>query len=475
MTKRVQIAGSSTETEDNLTGLIRELRVDTDARNLRLHDGVTPGGVTILNSDEIDSAIADRIARGDAQIHRFTSIVQLQARLPASDLIAVVEETNTVYIWFAGAAPIGTIASNISGYWLPIYTYWSKEQTTTLNIQAIKVGIIWYKGAEINGSIDAIWKVETVGTNNPSSGNLLEGIQIATKVDLPLASTSAEYAMYSRSFKNTGAPNTVVYTGWRMVTPWPKGFINGFGISNNVTDITNDLNFSSGICRDVSDQVNIIQTTATLIKRCDALFVAGTNQGCRIDGSVAMPAGPATLYFFVMYNPDTGACDFGGSLNGLYIDILPAAYTHRRFIGALVVTGAALSLFSQSGDTFSLKSPSPDVNVVNPGAAAVTRALPSVPTGLNLEIDLSAYLKSTTVATSYYALISSLDLTDALPATAPNALLRTGPAAGTYESAVELKIRTLVGNQVRTRLSVSDANLTFAIDVFGWKVDRSSL
>lgn len=54
MTKRVQILGHPAEVANQFIGLERELTVDTDNEELRLHDGATPGGQKILNRDAND-------------------------------------------------------------------------------------------------------------------------------------------------------------------------------------------------------------------------------------------------------------------------------------------------------------------------------------------------------------------------------------------------------------------------------------
>jgi hypothetical protein len=54
MTKDVQQQGGTRETQDLYTGLERQITVDTSNWDLRLHDGVTAGGFTILNRDNAD-------------------------------------------------------------------------------------------------------------------------------------------------------------------------------------------------------------------------------------------------------------------------------------------------------------------------------------------------------------------------------------------------------------------------------------
>lgn len=54
MTKEVQQAGGTSETEDSRVGEPRQITVDTSNQELRLHDGATPGGHKIINRDAGD-------------------------------------------------------------------------------------------------------------------------------------------------------------------------------------------------------------------------------------------------------------------------------------------------------------------------------------------------------------------------------------------------------------------------------------
>lgn len=55
MTKHVQIVGHSAEVSLTYVGFEREVTVDVDNQELRLHDGTTPGGFKILNRDQNDN------------------------------------------------------------------------------------------------------------------------------------------------------------------------------------------------------------------------------------------------------------------------------------------------------------------------------------------------------------------------------------------------------------------------------------
>lgn len=60
MTKRVQLIGHPAEEANAFIGLDRELTVDDTNHDLRLHDGASPGGHTILNQDECDNRYQQR-------------------------------------------------------------------------------------------------------------------------------------------------------------------------------------------------------------------------------------------------------------------------------------------------------------------------------------------------------------------------------------------------------------------------------
>src|SRR3546814_5521428 len=54
MTKEVQLAGGNATNQNQYIGPPRELTVDTSNQELRLHDGVTPGGHRFPNRDSND-------------------------------------------------------------------------------------------------------------------------------------------------------------------------------------------------------------------------------------------------------------------------------------------------------------------------------------------------------------------------------------------------------------------------------------
>ncbi|MCA9916183.1 MAG: hypothetical protein KC496_22660, partial [Anaerolineae bacterium] len=62
MTKNVHHPRGTTAAEDSITGLVGQLRIDTERRELRLHDGATPGGVVIPNNTTVGEVVGTAIA-----------------------------------------------------------------------------------------------------------------------------------------------------------------------------------------------------------------------------------------------------------------------------------------------------------------------------------------------------------------------------------------------------------------------------
>lgn len=85
MTKRVQILGHPYELAVAFVGLERELTVDTDNRELRLHDGATPGGRRFLDRDANDARYQARSVELDGLLGWEPSERGILVRLGPSD------------------------------------------------------------------------------------------------------------------------------------------------------------------------------------------------------------------------------------------------------------------------------------------------------------------------------------------------------------------------------------------------------
>ena len=89
---------------------------------------------------------------------------------------------------------------------------------------------------------------------------------------------------------------------------------NPITISNNATDANNDIDFSAGNAP-LDDGSGQVLLSSTLVKRLDATWSAGTNQGGLFSGTKAINT---WYYIFTIVNTTTGATDggFDASVSG---------------------------------------------------------------------------------------------------------------------------------------------------------------
>ena len=259
----------------------------------------------------------------------------------------------------------------------------------------------------------------------------------------------------------------------------PRSYLAGFGIANNGSDATNDIDFSAGAARDSTNTVDILG--AAMTKRLDAGWVAGTNQGMRNSAAAITD----TTYHLYAVSTATGTQDYYAHTSTTVATVITAlqaeaggsAYLYARRIASIVRAGATIVAFSQSGDEF-LRSASiaSFTAVVDPGTTAVTQAMAGIPTGLVLWViaNWSTQNAAAGVAPSTY--ISALVQSDEAPvgnaipfSNAASQAQSAAGGSGTWN--LQLTTRTNTSAQVRYRLSASDGNVTFEAATLGW-IDR---
>lgn len=251
------------------------------------------------------------------------------------------------------------------------------------------------------------------------------------------------------------------------------GTLYGMTLSNNVADATNDIDFTTGSCRDSSDTQNILQP-ASFTKRLDANWAAGTNQGMRYSGAaitnttyhiyaVAKALGADPDYYA---DPSATASTVLGHLQA---ETGGADYLYVRRIGSIVRTGAAIKGFVQDGDYFTWKVPVGDISAANPGTSAVTRTL-TLPVGIRVKASLGVGSTATAANTDFAGaiLITDLSTTDTAPTNAIyNAANFINSGIGTIiGSAVDVWTNTSA--QVRSRIANSAAGTTFVLTTLGY-------
>lgn len=241
-----------------------------------------------------------------------------------------------------------------------------------------------------------------------------------------------------------------------------RGHIAGLTLSNNASDATNDIDIAVGECTD-STGVYKIKLSSSITKRLDAAWAVGTNQGGLDTGSIANDV----YHIWLIARSDTGVVDalFSASATA---PTMPTSYDYKRRIGAIIRASAAILAFTQYGDHFRLSISVLDINITNPGTAAVTRTLASVPDGVRVKSLLNVLTFNSTATETVY--VSELAASDQAPADAlaPLHNLRSTSTTAANASSTQIEIMTNTSAQIRSRNAVGDANTTLRIATLGW-------
>jgi hypothetical protein len=245
-----------------------------------------------------------------------------------------------------------------------------------------------------------------------------------------------------------------------------RGHLWGLTLSNNSGDPTNDIDIAAGVA--VSDDgTYVMRLTSGLIKRLDAAWAAGTNQGMLDTGSIANDV----YHVFLIGNPTTGAVDVVCSASAS-LTAAPSGYTKKRHIGTIERASNALRTFLQDGDTFWLKDPVMPIDATNPGTSAVTRTLTGIPDGIAVEAILNVVVTDNAQSGGCY--LSSLDVDDeaASSTAAPLAQVSWANTGGATLASGQVRARTNTSAQIRSRLNASGASTVLRIVVLGWVYKR---
>ena len=265
------------------------------------------------------------------------------------------------------------------------------------------------------------------------------------------------------SFVDGGAGGTLTIS-----STGTRGYLFGLTLSNNGTDVTNDIDITAGECAsdDVLAANRILLNPAAMTKQLDAVWAAGSAAGGRISSESLVNG---TWHVFA-FRRSGGADDFCFSQS--LTPTLPDGGTKKRRIGSILRAGGTILGFIQDGDYFRLKTVVDDIHAVDPGTSAVLRTL-SVPTGLNLQI---FGVVSIVVPISGPS-ATSVHLSDpAVPDEAQSGLAGVLPVASASNLATApFMIRCNTSGQIRSRMAASAANYELDIHTHGWIDTRGRL
>ncbi|MBX4870571.1 hypothetical protein HJA85_26990 [Rhizobium bangladeshense] len=244
-----------------------------------------------------------------------------------------------------------------------------------------------------------------------------------------------------------------------------RGYLYGGEISNNVTDVVNDLDIAAGVAAS-DDTTPVLMVWTSVTRQLDVAY--GTGSGGRFDSGIA----DGTWHIFACSNGSNTIIGFSQSLNPTAAPNYPAGYTKYRRIGSRVRMAGALRRVIQRGDKHILYDPV----VQNSGSAiAVTTSgalftLSGVPTGIEVDVRLEASFTSATLTSG--ALVTSPLMNDPTPgASQPGGInvghiqVASGFAAG------ELNKRTNTSGQVRHRAGSSGS---LYLTLHEWTDDRGA-
>ncbi|MFO0522246.1 MAG: hypothetical protein ACK515_17785 [bacterium] len=203
---------------------------------------------------------------------------------------------------------------------------------------------------------------------------------------------------------------------------------------------------------------------ASALTKSLSAFAAGNNNGGLDTGSVATN----TWYHVHLIRRDSdGAIDALYSLSAT-TPTMPSGWTARRRLGSIRTDGSSqITPFVQNNDVFTWDTPVSDLNVTNPGTAAVTRTL-TVPTGV-IVYPVVSWQVVAAASTAVGLLVTPLTIADTAPSTTLTTVrARIASASGGEVAAVVSDIPTNTSAQVRTRCDSSSASDVLRATTLGW-------
>ena len=321
-----------------------------------------------------------------------------------------------------------------------------------------------YVAAEVLFASDLNLSLTTIHNNalaliSPLTGNLDAGSNDITALDEVAFTDAATGATVAGRLRRNGlALNWHDGAGSAALMPLARGYLSGLTLVNSGTDPTNDVDIAVGVAVN-STAAALMRLTAALTKQLDAAWAVGTNAGGLDTGSIAN----TTYHVHLIQRVDTGVVDVLFSTSAT-APTMPTSYTLFRRIGSFIRAGGAITLFRQLGDEFLLNVPVTDVDTTNPGTAAVTAALASVPAGVQFRAILTLWMSDATPVGSS-VLVTALDQADTAPAVR---LAHQSTGTGDQNPETTLVVRTDTSRQVRYRCSGSDASFRISFTTHGW-------
>lgn len=248
-------------------------------------------------------------------------------------------------------------------------------------------------------------------------------------------------------------------------TAGAAGYHYGLKASNNAGDATNDIDFPLGEASsdDAVAANRVLLAVGALTKQIDAVWAAGNAAGMRVG---ALADGTWHIYLFRRSN---GTDDIFAQQS--LAPTIPDGGTKKVRIMSLLREGGVMVPFNATrigarAWQFIRKTAVLDVDITNPGTAAVTRTL-----SVAKDFKVSALFRALThpAATNFKCLFTSFDENDQAPSDTVSPLSSMGATSQLSNfTGGHYQILTNTLGQIRSRFSLSGAGDVLRIATFGW-------
>jgi hypothetical protein len=350
------------------------------------------------------------------------------------------------FVFVPGAANTGAATVNVSG----------------LGAGALqKGGVALGAGAIANGS-----PVEVLVT---AATPVFEIVGTGSYVGSGSITTSGLTMNTARMLLRTTAGTGAIEEG---LIPYFPGIKQGLTLSNNVSDATNDIDVAAGKAVDTTGAV-VMSLASLMVKRLDADWAAGTNQGGRYSGAaianttyhvwlVSKAAGAdVDVYLDPSEVPATVLAHLQAESGG-------ADYLYLWRINSIVRRSAAIKGFTQLRSRMLWAAPELDISVTNPGTSAVTRTL-IVPVGVPVIAHFSARALGDSAGAPGSTYFSPLDSTDVAASSTGVGLVHCGGSLTSASDGMgQYFVKTNTSGQIRSRAQNSAAGTALYVSTVGW-------
>jgi len=173
-----------------------------------------------------------------------------------------------------------------------------------------------------------------------------------------------------------GSPGFVLEKASGLANDLPRGYLDGFILSNNTIDSSNDIDIAAGSAKDSTNSADLNLSSA-LGKQIDVAWAEGGTPGAPSGGFPSLLTGGSpvndTWYRVFVILKNTGQVDAGFDTSANAVNLLADAtdYSEFRQVGWIRYGTAQIEPFFQDGDRFRWVTAFVDFNASNPGTSVI--------------------------------------------------------------------------------------------------------